>query len=85
MQSETRIMRYDVHTKVPAVETRMAATPRAAQWLTAADGTRNPLIEVISDSSDAEAAAGGLTRWHRLTRQQRWQATLARTTSVRRN
>ena len=53
-------MRYDVHTKVPAVETNMAAAPRAPQWLTVADGTRHPLIEVSSDSSDGEVAAGGL-------------------------
>ena len=39
----------------------MAATPRAAQWLTAADGTRYPLIEISSsDSSDDEVAVGGL-------------------------
>ena len=37
----------------------MAAAPRAAQWVTAADGTRHPLIEVSSDSSDDEVAAGG--------------------------
>ena len=37
----------------------MAAAPRAAQWLTAADGTRHPLIEISSDSSDDEVAAGG--------------------------
>ena len=49
-----------MHTKVPAVETSMAAAPRAAQWLTAADGTRHPLIEVSSDSSDDEVAVGGL-------------------------
>ena len=53
-------MRYDVHTKVPAVETNMAAAPRAAQWFTAADGTRHPLIEISSDSSDDEVAACGL-------------------------
>ena len=54
-------MRYDVHTKVPAVETNnvMAAAPRAAQWLTVADGMRHPLIEISSDSSDDEVAAGG--------------------------
>ena len=52
-------MRYDVHTKVPAVETNMAAAPRAAQWLTVADGTRHPLIEISSDSSDDDVAAGG--------------------------
>ena len=51
-------MRYDVHTKVPAVETSMAAAPCAA-WFTAADGTRHPLIEISSDSSDDEVAAGG--------------------------
>ena len=38
----------------------MAAAPRAAQWLTAADGTRHALIEVSSDSSDDEVAVGGL-------------------------
>ena len=38
----------------------MAATPRAAQWFTAADGTRHLLIEISSDSSDDEVAAGGL-------------------------
>ena len=37
----------------------MAAAPRAAQWLTAADGRRHPLIEISSDSSDDEVAAGG--------------------------
>ncbi len=37
----------------------MAAAPRAAQWFTAVDGTRHPLIEVSSDSSDDEVAAGG--------------------------
>ena len=37
----------------------MAAAPRAAQWFTTADGTRHPLIEVSSDSSDYEVAAGG--------------------------
>ena len=37
----------------------MAAAPRAAQWFTAADGTRHPLIEISSDSSDDEVAAGG--------------------------
>ncbi len=52
-------MRHDVHTKVPAVETSMAAAPRAAQWVTASVGTRHPLIEVSSDSSDDEVAAGG--------------------------
>ena len=36
----------------------MAAAPRAAQWLTTADGTRHPLIEISSDSSDDEVAAG---------------------------
>ena len=38
----------------------MAATPRATQWLTVANGTRHPLIEISSDSSDDEVAAGGL-------------------------
>ncbi len=57
--SRTRIMRYDVHTKVPAVKTNMAAAPRAAQWLTAVDGTRHPLIEISCDSSDDEVAASG--------------------------
>ena len=38
----------------------MAAAPRAAEWFTAADGTRHPLIEISSDSSDDEVAAGGL-------------------------
>ncbi len=52
-------MRYDVHTKVPAEETSMATTPRDAQWFTAANGTRHPLIEISSDSSDDEVAAGG--------------------------
>ena len=52
-------MRYDVHTKVPAMETNMAAAPRAAQWHIVADGTRHPFIEIISDSSDEEVAAGG--------------------------
>ena len=52
-------MRYDVHTKVPAVESSMAAAPRAAQWLTAANGTPHPLIEISSDSSDDEVTAGG--------------------------
>ena len=37
----------------------MAAAPRAAQWFIAADGKRHPLIEIISDSSDDEVAAGG--------------------------
>ncbi len=48
-----------VHTKVPAVETSMATPPRAAQWFTAEDGTRHPLIEISSDSSDDKVAAGG--------------------------
>ena len=50
-----------MHTKVPAVKTSMAAAPRAAQWFTTADGTRYPLavIEISSDSSDDEVAAGG--------------------------
>ncbi len=52
-------MRYDVHTKVPAVETNMAAAPRAAQWLTVADGTRHALIEISSDTSDDEVASFG--------------------------
>ena len=38
----------------------MAAAPRAALWFTGADGTRNPLIEISSDSSDDEVAACGL-------------------------
>ena len=38
----------------------MAAAPRAAQWFTAADGTRHPLIEISSDSSYDEVAVGGL-------------------------
>ena len=37
----------------------MAAAPRAAQWFTALDGMRHPLIEISSDSSDDEAATGG--------------------------
>ena len=37
----------------------MAAAPRAAQWVTAANGTRHPLIEIRSDCSDSEVAAGG--------------------------
>ena len=37
----------------------MAAAPRAAQWVIAVDGTRHPLIEISSDSSDDEVAAGG--------------------------
>ena len=37
----------------------MAAAPRAAQWFTAEDGTRHVLIEISSDSSDDEVAAGG--------------------------
>jgi hypothetical protein len=37
----------------------MAAAPRAAQWFTAADGMRHPLIEISSDSSDDEVVAGG--------------------------
>ena len=37
----------------------MAAAPRAAQWVTAADGARHPLIEISSDCSDDEEAAGG--------------------------
>ncbi len=36
----------------------MAAASRTAQWLTAADGARHPLIEISSDSSDDEVAAG---------------------------
>ena len=36
----------------------MAATS-AAQWLTAADGTRHEIIEISSDSSDDELASGG--------------------------
>ena len=52
-------MRYDVHTKVPAAETSMAAAPRTVQWLTAADGMRHPIIEVSSDSSHDDVAPGG--------------------------
>ena len=52
-------MRYDVHTKVSAVDTSMAAAPRAAQWFTSANGKRHPLIEISSDSSDDGVAAGG--------------------------
>ena len=37
----------------------MAAAPRAAQWFTTADGTRHPLIEMSSESSDEWVAAGG--------------------------
>ena len=37
----------------------MAAAPRTAQWFTTADGTRHPLIEIISDSSGDEVAVGG--------------------------
>ena len=37
-----------------------AAAPRAAQWFATADGTRHPLIEVSSDSSDDAVAAGGV-------------------------
>ncbi len=37
----------------------MAAAPRAAQWFTAFDGIRHPLIEISSDSSDDEVATGG--------------------------
>ncbi len=36
----------------------MAAAPRAAQWVIAVDGTRHPLIEIRSDSSDYEVDAG---------------------------
>ncbi len=49
-----------MHTKVPAVETNMAAAPRAAQWFTAVDGALHPLIEVSCDSSDDEMAAACL-------------------------
>ncbi len=48
-----------MRTKVPAVETNMAAAPRAAQWFATADGMRHPLIEISSDSSDDEVAACG--------------------------
>ncbi len=48
-----------VHTKVPADEKIMAAAPRAALWFATADGTRHPLIEISSDSSDDEVAVGG--------------------------
>jgi hypothetical protein len=37
----------------------MATAPRAAQWVTSADGMRHPLIEISSDNSDDEVAAGG--------------------------
>ncbi len=37
----------------------MAAAPRAAEWFTAEDGIRHVLIEISSDSSDDEVAAGG--------------------------
>ena len=37
----------------------MAAAPRAAQWFRTADGARHPLIEISSDSSEDEVAAGG--------------------------
>ena len=37
----------------------MAAAPRAAQWFTPAEGTRHEIIEISSDSSDEEVAAGG--------------------------
>ena len=46
--------------KFNMLRTSMATAPRAAQWLTAADGTRHPLIKISSDSSDDEVAAGGL-------------------------
>ena len=36
----------------------MAAAPRAAQWFTAANGTRHLFIEISSDSSDDHVAAG---------------------------
>ena len=36
----------------------MAAAPRAAQWVTAADETRHAVIELSSDSSADEMAAG---------------------------
>ena len=52
-----------MHTKVPTagntLRTCMAAAPRAAQWVTSADGTRHPLIEISSDSSGDEVAVGG--------------------------
>ena len=48
-----------MHAKVPTVETNMEAAPRAAQWFRTADETRHPLIEISSDSSDDEVAAGG--------------------------
>ena len=38
----------------------MTAAPRAVQWFTTAYGTRHPLIEISSDSSDDEKAACGL-------------------------
>ncbi len=37
----------------------MAAAPHAAQWFTAVDGTRQPPIEISSDSSNDELAVGG--------------------------
>ncbi len=37
----------------------MATAPRAVQWFTAADGTRHPLIEISSESSEDEVAASG--------------------------
>ena len=37
----------------------MADAPPAAQWFAAADRTRHPIIEISSDSSDGEVAAGG--------------------------
>jgi hypothetical protein len=37
----------------------MAAAPRAAQWFRTVDGTRHPLIEILSDNSEDEVAVGG--------------------------
>ncbi len=66
----------------------MAAAPRAAQWFTTADGTRHPLIEVSSDSSDDDVVAGGSCDAlapldPAAAPEQRRQVTQARMTSVR--
>ena len=45
--------------KINTLRASMAAAPRTAQWFTTADGTRHPLIEISSDSSDEEVTAGG--------------------------